>query len=51
MEEEKQLPKSAIKTIRYIKYQAPEWKITLLEKELHKAIDQRKRRNLSDSRI
>ncbi|MBN9655061.1 hypothetical protein J0K78_12345 [Halobacillus sp. GSS1] len=51
MEEEKQLPKSAIKTIRYIKYQAPEWKIHLLEKEIHKAIDQRKRRDLSDPRI
>ncbi|WLR49043.1 hypothetical protein LC065_07750 [Halobacillus litoralis] len=51
MEEEKQLTNSAIKTIRHNKYQAPEWNINLSEKEIHKAIDQRKRRNSSAQRI
>lgn len=38
----RKLPKSAIKTIRYIKYDAPDEKLPLLEKELAKAMKQRK---------
>ncbi|MCA0970943.1 hypothetical protein LCM20_10105 [Halobacillus litoralis] len=38
----RKLPKSVNKTIRYIKYDAPEDKLDALEREINKAIERRK---------
>ncbi|MBA2175352.1 hypothetical protein H0266_10630 [Halobacillus locisalis] len=49
-----ELPKSVTKTIRYIKYQAPEDKLIQLEKEINQAIRRRrlgKEREVHDRRL